>query len=564
MIIKSIDIDNYRNFSNAKIDFSENINFIVGENNIGKTNILNLIDIIVSGRNFEETDFTTTDKGINVIFSLLLNDDELGVFGDCFDPSNKNIINISICQNAPEDIVSYKHKESGTKISRQTLIKNINFISYDSLRNPKVELNFYKTKGAGLFLNYLIEKYLSLDTGSPFLVEEKIDKINKYLQTYLDKLSCFNHFGIRSGPEESTLDILSQIFKLRDGNNIELSKSGYGIQFNILITLSILERVVRYVKALDKDSSSFNCIISLDEPEIHLSPFYQRSTIDEIQLMASGKDENFNNILDELFGIKKFSAQIIVVTHSREIIGNNYKNISRLYFENSVVKIVSGSNLTIGCSGEIKHWYKELTYVKEAMFAKKVILVEGDSEQAAVPCFATKMGINLNEHSVAVIKTSGADTFPPLAEMFKSFKIEPIIIIDNDKPDIDEKLEKITSNVYRTRTKCFDSEIAECLFAEHVDLLLSILNENSSDGQNKIIQSSQIRKYKKNGLVPNSLEEKDYKFSDLESTDITLKYLYSIFFALRKGIILGQFIGENCPKENIPSCYREAIIKAIE
>ena len=60
------------------------------------------------------------------------------------------------------------------------------------------------------------------------------------------------------------------------------------------------------------------------------------------------------------------------------------------------------------------------------------------------------------------------------------------------------------------------------------------IKKSSIEKKNKIIQSSQIRKYKKNGLVPNSLEEKDYKFSDLESTDITLKYLYSIFFKLYK------------------------------
>ena len=39
-------IDNYRNLSGNNIKFEKQVNFLIGENNIGKTNILELINSI--------------------------------------------------------------------------------------------------------------------------------------------------------------------------------------------------------------------------------------------------------------------------------------------------------------------------------------------------------------------------------------------------------------------------------------------------------------------------------------------------------------------------------------
>lgn len=45
MRIKDISVENYRNLNSATITFDESCNFIVGENNLGKSNILNLLNI---------------------------------------------------------------------------------------------------------------------------------------------------------------------------------------------------------------------------------------------------------------------------------------------------------------------------------------------------------------------------------------------------------------------------------------------------------------------------------------------------------------------------------------
>ena len=58
MRIKDISVENYRNLNSATITFDESCNFIVGENNLGKSNILNLLNIIFTRRGFVYDDFS--------------------------------------------------------------------------------------------------------------------------------------------------------------------------------------------------------------------------------------------------------------------------------------------------------------------------------------------------------------------------------------------------------------------------------------------------------------------------------------------------------------------------
>ena len=46
MFIKSIYLDNFRNYKSLKVDFKNGINIIVGENGQGKTNLLEAIYVL--------------------------------------------------------------------------------------------------------------------------------------------------------------------------------------------------------------------------------------------------------------------------------------------------------------------------------------------------------------------------------------------------------------------------------------------------------------------------------------------------------------------------------------
>ena len=46
-ISEILEITNYRNLTGKRIKFNETLNFLIGENNIGKTNMLELINIFL-------------------------------------------------------------------------------------------------------------------------------------------------------------------------------------------------------------------------------------------------------------------------------------------------------------------------------------------------------------------------------------------------------------------------------------------------------------------------------------------------------------------------------------
>ena len=50
MIVKEIEVKNYRNYSNLKLEFSSNVNVILGKNAQGKTNLLEAIFFTAIGK----------------------------------------------------------------------------------------------------------------------------------------------------------------------------------------------------------------------------------------------------------------------------------------------------------------------------------------------------------------------------------------------------------------------------------------------------------------------------------------------------------------------------------
>ena len=77
MYIKTIEIKNFRNFSDFKIDFTDGFQTIIGENNIGKSNLYWAIRLVIdknlsyNSRNLEEKDFHGfADLDVNTFASI--------------------------------------------------------------------------------------------------------------------------------------------------------------------------------------------------------------------------------------------------------------------------------------------------------------------------------------------------------------------------------------------------------------------------------------------------------------------------------------------------------------
>lgn len=570
--IRKISISNYRNLDGICINFHPVNNFIVGENNLGKSNLLDLFNTLYNFNSFRDEDFFNIDEPVKIEMTLSLFETEKGLFNDLFDPEESDNINIIAIQDTVDSIIIFKHLETDTIISN-SLIKCVNYINYNSLRTPNTELNFDRNRGVGKFLGHLVSKYLDSQETSDidFIRTEEIAGLLDYINENLKKIKSFDDFSINANLDKDIKNLLTRVIVLTDTNNFSLKNVGSGIQFLSLITLTIFEKILnmsksRLEKSVMQNEDGENCIpiiLGMDEPEIHLHPHMQRSLMKDLIRIIENKDNNFSNLLNEIFNIDNLMGQIIVTTHSPNILTNDYKKVIRFYKDNDDKLIVkSGMDIRMGKEIE-KHLLAQFAYIKEAFFARCVIIVEGDSEYSSIPIFAEKLEIDFDNLGISIIKASGANSVIPIKEVLESFGIKSIGIIDQDKY---KESYRALDNIYHTLGKDFEEDIVNTLIDKgEIEVLREIVCEYDEMGIERILEENALNKrIKKYDLdIPDVICS--YKISDAEMNDKEIaKLIYLTWLDLNKTIILGKIIGDFLKKENIPTVYIDAIEKAKE
>jgi len=572
MKITKLIATNYRNLDSIDIDLDEYCNFIVGENNLGKSNLLDLFQIIFSNRSFTQTDFMDVSVGISIKFTIKLDDIEIGNFEDLCDGANPNYINIICKQETVDDNIEFQHKETEIYIPASR-IRAANFIHYNSLRNPIQEVKFGKTKGVGRFLNNIVQKYLkdhSL-TNSDFLREDKISELLVFVNENINKIKTFNDFDISAVSDNELESLLPKMLVFEDGNNNPLSQSGYGIQFLILITLSILEkveniinkRVANTIFETSDGKKYISLIIGLDEPEVHLHPYMQRSLIKYLNKVITNGNSEFGTLLKDLFDIDGFIGQIILVTHSPNILSNDYKQIIRFYKDNQQTKIISGSSFELNAQ-ESKHLHILFTFIKESFFSRGVILVEGDSEYGSFPYFANKLGYEFDDLGICLIQTGGDGGIPPSIDILNKFLIPVVAIRDRDNYTGTH-----TAPIYFTDKRDFEEEIIEANIEDNIDFLKIVVLEYDNLGVDRKLEKDSINKR----LFTKSGNSKYTNITVPITADLYLRdcanindfrCFYIPWYSINKGILSGAIIGEEIKKENIPNIYKIVIEKIVE
>lgn len=570
MKITRVKIANYRNLNETSISFAEDCNFIVGENNLGKSNLLSLLNIIFSSRSFHLEDFKDITKPIKIDLQIKLADIEIGHFEDFIDPDDESIINISCIQDNIDDNIIFSHSETNTNI-KPSLIRCINYIHYDSLRNPITEINFDRGKGVGRFLRNIVSQYLKDKeiTDKDCFETKLLDNLIEFINSKTSKIKSFKDFEIIASCDDDIENLLSKIVVLKDSKGNSLTKSGYGVQFLILVTLSILDKIQVIVrqrknKGIFEDSEngtkSISLVLGLDEPEIHLHPYMQRSLIKYLNAVINNQNNDFKQLVKELFNIDNFIGQIIAVTHSPNIILNDYRQIIRFYKDKGITKAISGSDIDLGEQLQ-KHLYINFPFIKEAFFARGVIFVEGDSEYASFPHFAQSLTIELDDLGICIIKASGEKSIPPLMNLANKFCIPSVGIIDKDKG----KEESTLPNYFVTsKYQDFEQEIIFLLLeAGKESVLRKILCEYDSLGEMRAMYPKALNKRIEAYNI--NIEEftENLKLSDIDVNDILkLKIFYLTWYSVNKSNPLGKVIGKNLSLDEIPKIYRVVIKKA--
>lgn len=578
MRIAYVSVKNYRNIDGIEVFFDPDCNYIIGENNIGKSNFLALLTTITNGRSFTDDDFENPENPIEVEFHLTLLEQEYGFLGDVFSPEDSSIVKLRYYQEITDASPSVLCIDTNESLNTRKL-KKINFLKYETTSLPSRELRLDSQKGTGLVVSRIIEQFAN-GNSSGYLNDVQISKLMDFINDHLSRLRGFRDYDIKATIAADPVDMLTGLFYLSDGNR-KIDSTGSGIQYMAMASINVLSQIMelfnnkstpfeQLLYTGDSGKRFLPLVLAIDEPEVHLHPYLQRSLLGNYKRILRNEDPDFVELLKICFDIDGLDGQLIVVTHSTDALIGDYRNLIRFYRMGGKCSVVSGFILQPSQSatnkGKLtieneKHLLMHFPEIKEAFYSKCALIIEGETEYGCMQSFGNKIGISLDDNGICVINARGEESIKPIRELLCLFKIPSVALYDGDV----KSKSNLFSDAFFTNEICFEAEIVRTLLNNcKQDLVRKIAFERDQNYEKAIMDQDMVRRpFVKMGedlvtYIPKRLADVD------DNDQVDFFRMFTTWFIVKKGIILGRIIGELLPAELVPACYTNAILRAKE
>jgi len=465
MYIKKIKIENYKSIKIIEFSPNKGLNALIGANSTGKSNIFNAINLLLghiypsfnsihqedhflgNENNYIKINLEFNDnhslefnehkriinfKGESEIKSGLFYDDNdysckkelrdkycsayLGIDRKILDylPSNKWSLIGRILQEINKKFLdeqyTYKNK---TKFKKEWLIEWLNFIRDNLLFSVK------DTTG-----NEMMKKLLDI------IQEESAKQLNKPKSDFKVDLSLYDPWNFYK-----TLQLLVK----EEDMELEFQASNLGMGVQASISIAIL-------KAYSELNLANKSPIFIDEPELFLHPHAQRNFYKILRELSEDKYDDDGNIIRE-------GTQVFYTTHSPNFLSAG--NFNEIFLVRKNKK--EGTYINFG---NIKNFIKDLenrTTIKtdekslllfyknayentgdtqkanEGFFAKKIILVEGQSESLIIPFFFDLIKFDYIKEGISIVCCGNKCEIDRFFRLYNEFGIPCYTIFDGDK-----------------------------------------------------------------------------------------------------------------------------------
>lgn len=463
MKIKSLSIDGFRSLLNFKVSFEENLTVIVGENDSGKTSLIDCLKIITQNKSVELDDFNPDKDKI----SLKIEVNELA-YEKVYETRNNEIIANSLVARPTSinylkrirhdcnsmDLEKEDKKDKIKDYARifgipvrsnsnlETLKNNILSIIDNNINNPEfkieaakfpefnnIQLDGRRFENVSAFFKevFLKEKQKSIwnekineETTIEQFIVNTVDRFSEEISREMnckgikDKIAIFINdlTDIKIEPiyQSKDLNIDAKVKFLENGNEINLDKKGDGTKRRI--TMALLEFKKEEI-LLPHDNST---IYLLDEPDTHLHVKAQIELLETLKSFA----ENDN--------------QVIITTHSPFLINAINPNQIRLLHcqEQNLTKVKSLKGELQDIGSILQRIGVENIYL---FFARTIILVEGETEESFLSTYYYKVQKRtLQSNLVKIINVKGINNIPGFSQaILELHNPEKIFVVhDND------------------------------------------------------------------------------------------------------------------------------------
>lgn len=534
------------NSPGLEIHFNEGVNVLIGENDSGKTAIIDAIRYILKTQSgeyiqFDEKDFYQDSEGnrkdefkIECIFDGL-NEQDSGLFWEWLswnEDKTRYILKVWLYVKRKDNVIiptfsagAEGHAERMDSEARELL----KVVYFKPLRDALTDMTHgYKSRLAQILSAHELFKSKKDEQGNntKHKLESDYENLKKEIENYFiaggdgetitGEINTFlnEHFLISGDNRQAQVKLtggeLSEILRLLD-LIMEGNKSGLGT-LNLLCIAAEMLLFNNQKKGLK--------LALVEELEAHLHPQYQLRLI-------------------EYISSQQVNEQFILSTHSITL-------ASKIKLANL---IVLKGNETFPMSSEYTKMtpadYNFLERFLDAtkanlFFARGLILVEGDAENLLVPAIAQLINKNIYDHGISVVNV-GSTAYNRYVNIFKrkdgkSFGVPVAIISDLDvraleyyddnskdrktprywlKTTLQKELEKISKDVnydqmspFWSSKSAFESEIRKYKtdsfrpVGKNLNNMVALLTEDNMTVLNEEILE-QLRKEKKIRLETN-------------------------------------------------------------
>ncbi|MFZ3058606.1 MAG: AAA family ATPase [Candidatus Methanoperedens sp.] len=474
ILLKEIRVRNYHSLEKVNV-FLEPLTLLVGQNNYGKTSLLRCLELALgtSNKNFNHDDIFIHKNEVlpndrKVIIDILIvpvdNDNKqiaafegiwkehLGMMIQQDDKDNeffavrtigeynfdKNEYEISQFyltewKTNPDDIEKSKGKPGLSKKLLEAIPLYFMYAQRDIQEDLKNRSSFWGKLVSDIGLS---NKDVEEIEGELSDINEKIIKNSKVLQHLKNSLENLNksnsnsniNEGVRITPLTRKIRDLNRGMDIhyKDGDAESFSLSNHGMGTRSWATLLTFEAYISWKCNQAKEKNKpFYPILALEEPEAHLHPQAQRHIFEQL-----------NNIMGQKF----------ISTHSPYISSQSPLQSIRHFNKKGESTDVNPINLDTLDAEDIRKLNREVIYTRgELLFARALVLFEGETEDQALPIFAKKYwGRYPFELGISFLSVSGTN-YKPFLRIANSLGIEWFILSDGESNTISSLKNTLTN-----------------------------------------------------------------------------------------------------------------------
>jgi putative ATP-dependent endonuclease of OLD family len=435
MLLNRVILKNYRNFINSEFKFSKK-SLIIGANDVGKTNLLDAIRLLLD-KSLSENDIEPTIENfcafnnsptfeITLHFTDITEDCVKAKFPGSISDGNELFLRYTgIKEGKRYELSAGRSEDELEEIKGRFYLKVLNLKYVSASRQIDTFLKNQK--------NRLLEKLKSDRTKEQIHHDESrltdLLSLLSDVQGVLDRLSFVDRAGtllndelrklaehhvaqdIKLGidiPKSNDLFRKVQLLSYINDQAIQLGGDGRKNQAFLALWAALNE-----IENSDgqPDEVSLFCI---EEPEAHLHPHQQRRLSEYL--------------------VNNLNTQVILTSHS-PFIASEFQpdSIIRLYTSNEDQSTRAAKS---GASQDIKEKVTSLEYrlnilSSEVYFSDCVLLVEGSSEVIFYKALAKALGIELDKQNISILSVEGVG-FERYIALFDILGIPWVVRTDND------------------------------------------------------------------------------------------------------------------------------------